>query len=56
MQLDVASGKDKKLLKAKIKEAEESVEPMKIARKRKLKFQRYIENRLAEEKSNTEMK
>ena len=31
LQLDVANGKDKKLLKAKIKEAEESVEAMKIA-------------------------
>ncbi len=47
LQLDVASGKDKKLLKAKIKEAEESVEAMKIARKSMLKFQSSFETGLA---------
>ena len=49
LQLDVASGKDKKLLKAKIKEAEESVEAMKIARKSMLKFQSSFETGLAVE-------
>ena len=49
LQLDVASGKDKKLLKAKIKEAEESVEAMKIARKSMLKFQSAFETGLAVE-------
>ena len=47
MQLDVANGKDKKLLKAKIKEAEESVEEMKIARKSMLRFQSSFETGLA---------
>lgn len=47
LQLDVADGKDKKLLKAKIKEAEESVEAMKIARKSMLKFQSSFETGLA---------
>ena len=47
LQLDVANGKDKKLLKAKIKEAEESVEAMKIARKSMLKFQSSFETGLA---------
>ncbi len=46
LQLDVANGKDKKLLKAKIKEAEESVEAMKIARKSMLKFQSSFETGL----------
>ena len=49
LQLDVASGKDKKLLKAKIKEAEESVEAMKIARKSMLKLQSSFETGLAVE-------
>ena len=49
LQLDVANGKDKKLLKAKIKEAEESVEAMKIARKSMLKFQSSFETGLAVE-------
>lgn len=47
LQLDVANGKEKKLLKAKIKEAEESVEAMKIARKSMLKFQSSFETGLA---------
>lgn len=38
LQADVASGKDKRELKAKIKKAEESVEAMKIARKSMVKF------------------
>lgn len=38
LQADVASGKEKKLLKAKIKEAEASVEAMKIARKSMVKY------------------
>ena len=42
LQLDVANGKDKKLLKAKIKEAEESVEAMKIARKSIASFRLYM--------------
>ena len=49
LQLDVANGKDKKILKAKIKEAEESVEAMKIARKSMLKFQSAFETGLAVE-------
>ena len=43
LQRDVANGKDKKLLKAKIKEAEESVAAMKIARKSMLRFQSSFE-------------
>lgn len=43
---DIAKGKDKKLLKAKIKEAEDSVEAMKIARKSMLKFQSSFETGL----------
>lgn len=46
LQHDIAKGKDKKLLKAKIKEAEESVEAMKIARKSMLKFQSSFETGL----------
>lgn len=38
LQADVASGKEKKELKAKIKNAEEAVDVMKIARKSLLKF------------------
>ena len=38
LQTDVASGKDKRELKAKIKKAKESVEAMKIARKSMVKF------------------
>ena len=52
LQLDVASRKDKKLLKAKIKEAEESVEAMKIARKSMLKFQSSFETGLSMQQSN----
>lgn len=52
LQLDVANGKDKKLLKAKIKEAEESVEAMKIARKSMLKFQSSFETGLSMQQSN----
>ena len=46
LQHDIAKGKDKKLLKAKIKEAEDSVEAMKIARKSMLKFQSSFETGL----------
>ena len=46
LQHDIAKGKDKKLLKAKIKEAEASVEAMKIARKSMLKFQSSFETGL----------
>lgn len=38
LQADTASGNEKKLLKAEIKEAEESVEAMKLARKSMAKF------------------
>lgn len=38
LQADTASGKEKKLLKAEIKEAEDSVEAMKLARKSMAKF------------------
>lgn len=51
LQLDVASGKDKKLLKAKIKEAEESVEAMKIARKSMLKYHSSFETGLLVQQS-----
>ena len=43
LQADVANGKEKKELKAKIKNAEESVEAMKIARKSLLKFKSSFE-------------
>jgi len=46
LQHDIAKGKDKKLLKAKIKEAEDTVEAMKIARKSMLKFQSSFETGL----------
>lgn len=46
LQHDIAKGKDKKLLKAKIKEAEDSVEAMKIARKSMMKFQSSFETGL----------
>lgn len=46
LQYDIANGKDKKLLKVKIKEAEDSVEAMKIARKSMLKFQSSFETGL----------
>ena len=46
LQHDIAKGKDKKLLKAKIKEAEDSVEAMKIARKSMLKFHSSFETGL----------
>ena len=46
LQHDIAKGKEKKLLKAKIKEAEDSVEAMKIARKSMLKFQSSFESGL----------
>ena len=49
LQQDVAKGKDKKLLKAKIKEAEDSVEAMKIARKSMLKFHSSFEAGLAQQ-------
>ena len=51
LQLDVVSGKDKKLLKAKIKEAEESVEAMKIARKSMLKYHGSFETGLLVQQS-----
>lgn len=47
LQHDIAKGKEKKLLKAKIKEAEDSVEAMKIARKSMLKFQSSFETGLS---------
>lgn len=46
LHYDIAKGKNKKLLKAKIKEAEEAVEAMKIARKSMLKFQSSFETGL----------
>lgn len=49
LQLDVAKGKDKKLLKARIKEAEDTVEAMKIARKSMLKFQSSFETGLLQD-------
>ena len=49
LQYDIAKGKEKKLLKAKIKEAEDSVEAMKIARKSMLKYQSSFEIGLATE-------
>ena len=49
LQYDIAKGKEKKLLKAKIKEAEDSVEAMKIARKSMLKFQSSFETGLVVE-------
>lgn len=51
LQLDVASGEEKKLLKAKMKEAEESVEAMKIARKSMLKYHRSFETGLSVQQS-----
>ena len=55
LQRDIASGKDKKLLKAKIKEAEESVEAMKIARKSMLKYKSSFETGLSVQQSNNGM-
>lgn len=46
LKADVASGKEKKELKDKIKKAEESVEAMKIARKSLLKFKTSFEEGL----------
>lgn len=46
LQHDIAIGREKKLLKAKIKEAEDTVEAMKIARKSMLKFQSSFETGL----------
>ena len=48
LQADVANSKEKKELKAKIKNAEESVEAMKIARKNLLKFKSSFEEGLAQ--------
>jgi hypothetical protein len=48
LQADVAEGKEKKELKVKIKNAEESVEAMKIARKNMLKYMSSFEEGLAE--------
>lgn len=52
LQADVASGKEKKELKAKIKSAEESVQAMKIARKSMLKFASSFEIGLSQNKLN----
>lgn len=49
LKADVASGKEKKLLKAEIKEAEDSVEAMKIARKSMAKFASSFETGLAQQ-------
>jgi len=48
LQADVADGKDKKELKRKIKNAEESVEAMKLARKNWRKFMSSFEEGLAQ--------
>jgi hypothetical protein len=50
LQADVANGNDKKELKRQIKNAEESVEAMKIARKSLLKFKSSFEEGLAQVK------
>jgi hypothetical protein len=47
LQADAASGKEKKELKRQIKNAEDSVEAMKIARKSLLKFKSSFEEGLA---------
>lgn len=52
LQADVASGKEKKELKAKIKNAEESVQAMKIARKSMLKFVSSFEIGLSQNELN----
>lgn len=49
LKADVASGKEKKMLKAEIKEAEDSVEAMKIARKSMAKFTSSFEAGLAQQ-------
>ena len=49
LKADVASGKEKKTLKAEIKEAEDSVEAMKIARKSMAKFASSFEAGLAQQ-------
>lgn len=49
LKVDVASGKEKKMLKAEIKEAEDSVEAMKIARKSMVKFASSFEAGLAQQ-------
>lgn len=46
LEMDIASGKNKKELKAKIKEAEEALDAMKIARKSMYKFQTSFESGL----------
>lgn len=48
LKADVANGKEKKELKRQIKNAEESVEVMKIARKNLLKFKNSFEDGLAQ--------
>lgn len=48
LQADVASSKDKRELKARIKKAEESVEAMKIARKSMVKFMSSFETGMAQ--------
>lgn len=50
LKADVASGKEKKELKDKIKKTEESVEAMKIARKSLLKFKTAFEEGLKHSK------
>ena len=49
LKVDVASGKEKKMLKAEIKEAEDSVEAMKIAGKSMAKFTSAFEAGLAQQ-------
>lgn len=49
LQADVASGKEKKGLKGRIKKAEESVQAMKIARKNLRKFMSSFEVGLSQE-------
>lgn len=48
LQADVADGKEKKGLKSKIKNAEESVEAMKLARKNLRRFMSSFEEGLAQ--------
>ncbi|MGI6579709.1 MAG: hypothetical protein ACOX3H_05635 [Saccharofermentanales bacterium] len=54
VQADVASDKEKKELKAKIKKAEESVQAMKIARKSMIKYISSFEVGLKQEQSNSD--
>lgn len=52
LKADVASGREKKELKDKIKKTEESVEAMKIARKSLLKFKTSFEEGLKVSSTN----